>query len=92
MRQNPRYPRKHGRAKGVRHLGALSTMENTKIIECSIMEEVREMRRKISAEFGHDFNQLVAYYQALENEMRKSGKYKFVDPPRGNSGPAGVTG
>lgn len=45
------------------------------------MEEVREMRRKISAEFGHDLNRLVAYYQALENEMRKSGKYKFADPP-----------
>ena len=46
------------------------------------MDEVREMRRKISAEFGHDLNQLVAYYQELENEMRKSDKYKFADPPR----------
>lgn len=45
------------------------------------MEEVREMRRKISAEFDHDFNQLVAYYQELENEMRRSGKYKFADSP-----------
>ena len=43
--------------------------------------EVREMRRKISAEFDHDFNQLVAYYQELENEMCKSGKYKFADTP-----------
>ena len=50
-------------------------------MECSIMEEVREMRRKISEEFGHDLGQLVAYYQELETEMRKSGKYKFVDPP-----------
>ena len=31
-------------------------------MECSIMEEVREMLRKISAEFGHDLNRLVAYY------------------------------
>ncbi len=29
-------------------------MENRKTSECSIMEEVHEMRRKISAEFGHD--------------------------------------
>ena len=29
------------------------------------MDEVREMRRKISAEFGNDLNQLVAYYQEL---------------------------
>ena len=56
-------------------------MENKEIMECSIMEEVREMRRSISAEFGHDLNQLISYYQELENEMRKSGKYKFADPP-----------
>ena len=56
-------------------------MKNKEIMKCSIMEEVYEMRRKISAEFGHDFNRLGAYYQALENEMRKSGKYKFADPP-----------
>ena len=36
---------------------------------------------KISAEFGHDLNRLVAYYQEVENEMRESGKYKFADPP-----------
>ena len=56
-------------------------MENKEIMKCSIMEEVREMQRKISVEFGHDFNQLVAYYQELENEIRKSGKYKFADTP-----------
>ena len=56
-------------------------MENEKTIECSIMEEVHEMRRKVSAEFGHDLNRLVAYYQELENEMRKSGKYKFAALP-----------
>ncbi len=56
-------------------------MENRKTSECSIMEEVHEMRRKISAEFGHDLNRLVAYYQELGTEMRKSGRYKFVDPP-----------
>ena len=39
------------------------------------------MRRKISEEFGHDLSRLVAYYQELETEMRKSGKYRFVDPP-----------
>lgn len=56
-------------------------MENKETMECSVMEEVREMRRKISAEFGHDLNRLVAYYQELENEMRKSGKYRFAAPP-----------
>ena len=56
-------------------------MGSEKIMECSVMEEVREMRRKISEEFGHDLSRLVAYYQELEAEMRKSGKYKFTDPP-----------
>ena len=45
------------------------------------MQEVREMRRNISAEFRHDLNRLVTYYQELENEMRKSSKYKFAEPP-----------
>ena len=56
-------------------------MENKETMACSIMEEVREMRRKISAEFGHDFNKLAAYYQKLDKEMRESGKYKFAALP-----------
>ena len=49
------------------------------------MEEVREMRRKISEEFGHDLKRLGAYYQELETEMRKSGKYKFSELPKEDS-------
>ena len=45
-----------------------------------VVKEVREMRMKISEECGHDLNRLLAYYQEVEKEMRKSGKYKFVDP------------
>ncbi len=56
-------------------------MKNKETVACSIMEEVREMRRKISAEFGHDLNRLVAYYQEVENEMRESGQYKFAALP-----------
>ena len=55
------------------------------------MEEVREMRRKISEEFGHDLSQLVTYYQELETEMRKSGKYKFAELPKEDSKSAEVT-
>lgn len=48
-----------------------------------VVKEVREIRMKISEECGHDLNKLLAYYQKVEKEMRKSGKYKFVDsePP-----------
>ena len=45
-----------------------------------VVKEVREMRNKISEECGHDLNRLLAYYQKVGEKMRKSGKYKFVDP------------
>ena len=44
-----------------------------------VVKEVREMRMKISEKCGHDLNKLLAYYQEVEKEMRKSGKYKLVD-------------
>lgn len=45
------------------------------------IDEIRRIRREISARFDHDVNKLIAHYQALEQKYRKSGKYKFVDPP-----------
>ena len=45
------------------------------------IDEIRRIRRGISARFDHDVDKLIAHYQALEKEYRKSGKYKFVDPP-----------
>ncbi len=53
-------------------------IENT---ECEIVNEVREIRHKISARFNHDVSQLVAHYQELQEKMRQSGKYKFADLP-----------
>ena len=48
------------------------------------IDEIRRIRREISARFDHDVDKLIAHYQALEEEYRKSGKYKFVDPPPEN--------
>ena len=45
------------------------------------IDEIRRIRRKISERFDHDVDKLIDHYQALEREYRKSGKYKFVDPP-----------
>ena len=45
------------------------------------IDEICRIRQKISARFNHDVSKLIAHYQALEKEYRKSGKYKFVDPP-----------
>ena len=62
-------------------------MKDRKIIEqeenaeCEIVKEVREIRHKISAQFDHDVGRLIAHYQALEKEMRQSGKYRFAELP-----------
>ena len=45
------------------------------------IDEIRKIRRNISARFDHDIGKLIAHYQELEKEYRKSGKYKFADPP-----------
>lgn len=45
------------------------------------LDEIHKIRREISARFDHDVDKLIAHYHALEEEYRKSGKYKFVDPP-----------
>lgn len=56
-------------------------IENEENAECEIVKEVREIRHKISARFDHDVGRLVAHYQALEEKMRQSGKYKFAELP-----------
>ena len=43
------------------------------------INEVRRIRHEISARFGHDVRRLVAHYQELENELRRSGEYRFAD-------------
>ncbi len=45
------------------------------------IDEIHRIRREISERFDHDIDKLIAHYQALEKEYRKSGKYKFVNPP-----------
>ena len=50
------------------------------------IDEIRRIRREISARFDHDVNKLCEYYMKLEKKYRKSGKYKFVDPPNENLG------
>jgi hypothetical protein len=45
------------------------------------IDEIRRIRREISARFDHDVNKLCEYYMKLDEKYRKSGKYKFVEPP-----------
>ncbi len=44
------------------------------------LDEIHRIQREILVRFDHDVDKLIAHYQALEEEYRKSGKYKFVDP------------
>ena len=37
--------------------------------------------QQISEKFNHDATKLGTYYRELDKKYRKSGKYKFVDPP-----------
>ena len=52
-----------------------------------VVKEVREMRMKISEKCGHDPDRIFAYYQEAGERLRKSGKYKFVDPEPSNQNP-----
>ncbi len=43
------------------------------------IEEIMRIRQEISDENKNDINQLAKYYRKIEDELRSSGKYKFVD-------------
>jgi hypothetical protein len=44
-----------------------------------LIAEIRLTRQAISAEFNHDPKLMYAYYQHLEQELRATGKYFFVE-------------
>ncbi len=45
-----------------------------------VVKEVREIRMKISEKYDHDLYKLLAHYQEVGERLRKTGRYKFVDP------------
>jgi hypothetical protein len=45
------------------------------------IDEVREVRRKISAEFGHDPRRLMAHYVEYEKQLQREGLYHFAEMP-----------
>ncbi len=44
-----------------------------------LIDEIRRVRHKISAECGHDPKRLVEYYLRLEEELRGTGEFQFAD-------------
>ena len=45
------------------------------------LDEIHRIRKEISEKFNHDATKLGEYYRELDKKYRKSGKYKFVNPP-----------
>jgi hypothetical protein len=43
--------------------------------------QVRRIRHEISAKFDHNVHELVAYYQALERELKNDKSYTFEEAP-----------
>lgn len=43
------------------------------------IQEIRRIRRQISAEHGNNIQALAVYYRQIEKELKKSGKYRFAE-------------
>lgn len=39
---------------------------------------IRRVRHEISAEFGHDVDRVVDYYRKVEEELKRSGRFRFA--------------
>ena len=39
---------------------------------------IRQVRHEISAEFGHDVDRVLDYYQGVEERLKQSGRYRFA--------------
>jgi hypothetical protein len=44
-----------------------------------LIDDIRQVRRKISAEHGHDPHRLVRYYIDLSQRLKAEGRYRFVE-------------
>ncbi len=43
------------------------------------VEEIRQARHEISEECGHDLHKVVEYYKNVEEELRRSGRFRFEE-------------
>ena len=44
-----------------------------------IIREVRQTRHAISHECDNDVRKVIAYYRAFQDELKRSGRYRFAD-------------
>jgi len=54
------------------------------------LREIRDIRRQISKECGDDPDKVFDYYRAHQEQMKSTGKFKFVTKPMGRV-PAALT-
>ena len=40
---------------------------------------VRRIRHEISAECGHDVHAVMAYYRSVQDELKRSGEFRFEE-------------
>jgi hypothetical protein len=43
-----------------------------------VIREVRRVRHEISRRCGHDPHKVVAWYRAFQDELKRSGNYRFL--------------
>jgi len=55
------------------------------------IDEIRRIRHQISADHGHDLRKVADYYRNVEQELRQSGRYKFIDEQPQQPHPASTT-
>ncbi len=55
------------------------------------IKAVRQVRHEISAECGHDVDRVVAYYRGIEDQLKRSGEFRFAEVPRDRACPSDFT-
>ncbi len=46
-----------------------------------VIREIRRVRHDISRRCNHDVHEVVACYRAFQEELKRSGEYRFVESP-----------
>jgi hypothetical protein len=46
------------------------------------LQKIRKIRHRISAECEHDVHKVIAYYRAIQDELKESGAYCFEESSR----------
>lgn len=43
------------------------------------IDEIRQARHEISEECGHDLHRVASYYRQVEEELKRSGRFRFEE-------------